>query len=87
MQLHKLLVHRQWTGPGRETKDEVWVFGLWLERVDPLGDVLCDLSDHQGSVDILRRPIRSDHLWKTHVVADLGLGVSDSKTHFELGYR
>lgn len=52
VQLHELLVHRQWTGPGRETKDEVRVFGLWLERVDSLDNVLCDLKGLQASVSV-----------------------------------
>jgi hypothetical protein len=58
VQLHELLVHGQWTGPGWETEDEVWVFGLWLERVDPLDNVLCDLSDHQGVSIHPRRPLQ-----------------------------
>jgi hypothetical protein len=34
----------------------MWVFGLWLERVNPLDNVLCDLPDYQGVSIHPRKP-------------------------------
>lgn len=72
VQLDQPPIHRQRRRARRQAKNEMRVCVRRLESIDPLGNIVSDLS-HQSYP---RQPFG-----RTHIVADLLLGVPDSQSH------
>lgn len=74
VQLNQPPIHRQRRRARWQAKHKVRVSVCRLESVDPLGDIIAYLSCQNSNF------IRC-HAIGTHIVADLLLGVPDSKSH------